>query len=215
MAKKDKILNDFLARFPDFESLENKIKTAFELMTQCFDAGGKLLVCGNGGSAADSEHIVGELMKGFLSARKLSSDELAKFQGQEEGLGLAQGLQNALPAIALTTHTALITAIANDSSSDLVFAQQVWGYAKNSPDLLLALSTSGNSQNVVNAIKTANALGRKSIGITGAYSGQMGELCTLCIPVPQKETFMAQELMLPFYHCLCAMLEAHYFEKKN
>lgn len=209
MTEEKKVLEIFVGRYPAIKGLQADILKAFDILTACFDSGGKLLVCGNGGSASDSEHIVGELMKGFMLERKLSFEEKAIFGSDE---GLAEGLQNALPAIALTSHCALITAIANDNSANLIFAQQVWAYAKNSPDVILAISTSGNSENVINAVKAAKALWRKSIAITGAKGGKVSEIATLTLKLPENETFLAQELMLPLYHCLCAMLEIYYFD---
>ncbi|HRT82160.1 MAG TPA: SIS domain-containing protein [Oscillospiraceae bacterium] len=208
MTEERRVLESFINRYHAVKDLQADILEAFDILKACFDSGGKLLVCGNGGSAADSEHIVGELMKSFKLQRKLGTDEKALF-GEEKIL--AEGLQNALPAIALTAHSALVTAIANDNSADLIFAQQVWAYAKNSSDVLLAISTSGNSENVLNAVKTAKALGRKSIAITGADGGKIGEIATVTLRIPESETYLTQELMLPLYHCLCAMLEIHYF----
>lgn len=208
MTEEKRVLESFINRYHAVKDLQADILEAFDILKACFDSGGKLLVCGNGGSAADSEHIVGELMKSFKLQRKLGTDEKALF-GEEKFL--AEGLQNALPAIALTAHSALVTAIANDNSADLIFAQQVWAYAKNSSDVLLAISTSGNSENVLNAVKIAKALGRKSIAITGTDGGKIGKIATVAIRIPERETYLTQELMLPLYHCLCAMLEIHYF----
>ena len=133
------------------------------------------------------------------------------FKDIDNGAYLASRLQGAIPAISLTSQTALISAYSNDVSSDMVYAQQVWGYAKNSPDVLVALSTSGNSANIVNAVKTAAAIGRKSIGITGSNKSKMSELCTASIRMSEDETFKVQELTMPVYHAICAMLEATYF----
>ncbi len=205
------ILDDLLQRYPCLESTREDICSAFRLLCECYENGGKILVCGNGGSAADSEHIVGELMKGFLLKRSLSDASIKLFKDIDNGAYLASRLQGAIPAISLTSQTALISAYSNDVSSDMVYAQQVWGYAKNSPDVLVALSTSGNSANIVNAVKTAAAIGRKSIGITGSNKSKMSELCTASIRMSEDETFKVQELTMPVYHAICAMLEATYF----
>lgn len=199
-------------RYPALSDAVNEIELAFDLLCGCYDSGGKLLLCGNGGSAADCAHIVGELMKGFLSPRRLTKDDRAFFEDMDEQTRrLPDRLQNGLPAISLCSEQSLLSAYANDVDPAMVFAQQVWVYGQNSPDLLLALSTSGNAENVVNAVHTANALGIDTVGITGADGGRLGDLCTVCIRLPETETFKVQELTEPVYHALCAALEAHYF----
>ena len=199
-------------RYPVLADTVNEIELAFELLCGCYDSGGKLLLCGNGGSAADCAHIVGELMKGFLSERRLTKEDRAFFEDMdEETRRLPDKLQNGLPAISLCTEQSLLSAYANDVDPAMVFAQQVWVYGQNSPDLLLALSTSGNAENVVRAVRTANALGMDTVGITGADGGKLGDLCTVCIRLPESETYKVQELTEPVYHALCAALEAHYF----
>lgn len=205
------IFNDLFKRYPCLESVRDDVYSAYEILCECYENDGKILVCGNGGSAADSEHIVGELMKGFLRRRILSADSARLFEDIDDGEYLVSGLQGAVPAIALTSQISLISAYSNDVSSDMVYAQQVWAYAKKSPDVLVALSTSGNSANIVNAVKTAVALGRKSIGFTGSGDSKMSKLCTVCVRIPQDETFKVQELTMPAYHALCAMVEATYF----
>lgn len=169
-------------------------------------------MCGNGGSAADSEHIVGELMKEFKLKRKVYAGqaEAMKAINPEMGEYLADNLQGALPAIALTGHSALSTAYMNDSVSDLVFAQQVNGYGK-AGDAFLGISTSGNSQNVIYAAITAKARGLKVIGLTGQKDSKLSQLADVCIRVPEVETYKIQELHLPVYHCLCLMLEEKFF----
>lgn len=195
-------------RYPVLISALPQIEKAFELLCACFDGGGKLLLCGNGGSAADCAHIAGELMKGFLLPRKLPSADRARFSGCE---ALADRLQNGLPTVSLCDASALLSAYANDVDPEMVYAQQVWVLAQHSPDVLLSLSTSGNSVNVVRAVETANALGRVSVAVTGQSGGKLQSLCTVCIRLPESETFKVQELTLPVYHALCAALEAHYF----
>jgi D-sedoheptulose 7-phosphate isomerase len=199
-------------RYPVLADSMNDIELAFDLLCGCYDSGGKLLLCGNGGSAADCAHIVGELMKGFLSPRKLTKDDRAFFEDMDEATRrLPDKLQNGLPAISLCSEQSLLSAYANDVDPVMVYAQQVWVYGQNSPDLLLALSTSGNAENVAAAVRTANALGIDTVAITGADGGKLAELCTVCIRLPETETYKVQELTEPVYHALCAALEAHYF----
>ena len=205
------ILETLLARFPALASLSDSIQTAFHLICRCYDQGGTLLCCGNGGSAADAEHIVGELMKSFLRERPLHPELSARFSGIPNASAAIASLQTPLPAISLVSQSALISAYANDVSADYVYAQQVLGYGGNRPALLLGLSTSGNSLNIVHAIEVANCLGIPSVGITGASGGKMGALCSVCIKLPATETYHVQEYTLPVYHALCAMVEAHYF----
>lgn len=211
MTNTTEIFDDLFKRYPCLEPVRNDIYSAYEILCECYENDGKILACGNGGSAADSEHIVGELMKGFLRPRALSTDSARLFEDVDDGEYLVSGLQGAIPAISLTSQSSLISAYSNDVSSDMAYAQQVWGYAKNSPDVLVALSTSGSSANIVNAVKTAAVLGRKSIGFTGRGESKMSKLCTVCVRIPQDETFKVQELTMPVYHALCAMLEATYF----
>ena len=199
-------------RYPSLESAKEDIIAAYLLMEECYENGGKLLVAGNGGSAADAEHIVGELMKGFKLSRKPDhafSEKLVA-ENQELGLVLAENLQGALPAIALDGHLALSTAYMNDCEPLLCFAQQVNGYGK-AGDIFLGISTSGNSKNVLFAATTAHAKGMKVIGLTGAKDSKLKDMSDVCIKTPQTETYMIQELHLPIYHCLCMMLEDKFF----
>lgn len=204
-------LDNLILRYPALSECREQIQTAFEIMREAYRADKKLLVCGNGGSASDSEHIVGELMKEFSIRRPLDQQMKAKLleAGDEDGM-LAQNLQGALPAITLTENCALSTAYANDAVPILNFAQQVYGYGTEN-DVLLGISTSGNSQNVVYAIKTAKAKGMHVIGLTGKSGGCMRELCDITICVPETETYRIQELHLPVYHCLCLMIEEEFF----
>lgn len=199
-------------RYPSLESTKEDIIAAYLLMEECYENGGKLLVAGNGSSAADAEHIVGELMKGFKLSRKPDhafSEKLVA-ENQEFGLVLAENLQGALPAIALDGHLALSTAYMNDCEPLLCFAQQVNGYGK-AGDIFLGISTSGNSKNVLFAATTAHAKGMKVIGLTGAKDSKLKDMSDVCIKAPQTETYMIQELHLPIYHCLCLMLEDKFF----
>ena len=199
-------------RYPSLESTRNDIVAAYLLLEESYKNGGKLLVAGNGGSAADAEHIVGELMKGFKLPRKPEADFAEKLveENQELGSVLAENLQGALPAIALDGHPALSTAYMNDCEPLLCFAQQVNGYGK-SGDVFLGISTSGNSKNVLYAATTAHAKGMKVIGLTGAKDSKLKDMSDVCIKAPQTETYMIQELHLPIYHCLCLMLEDKFF----
>ena len=199
-------------RYPSLESAKNDIVAAYLLLEESYKNGGKLLVAGNGGSAADAEHIVGELMKGFKLPRKPEADFAEKLveENQELGSVLAENLQGALPAIALDGHPALSTAYMNDCEPLLCFAQQVNGYGK-SGDVFLGISTSGNSKNVLFAATTAHAKGMKVIGLTGAKDSKLKDMSDVCIKAPQTETYMIQELHLPIYHCLCLMLENRFF----
>ena len=199
-------------RYASLESARNDIVAAYLLLEESYENGGKLLVAGNGGSAADAEHIVGELMKGFKLPRKPEADFAEKLveENQELGSVLAENLQGALPAIALDGHPTLSTAYMNDCEPLLCFAQQVNGYGK-SGDVFLGISTSGNSKNVLYAATTAHAKGMKVIGLTGAKDSKLKDMSDVCIKAPQTETYMIQELHLPIYHCLCLMLEDNFF----
>lgn len=203
-----------IQRYPLLKGCIDDIQAAFELLKESYEQHGKLLVCGNGGSAADAEHIVGELMKGFKNSRKLDATtvDALKTIDLEMGEVLAQNLQGALPTIALDGHVALSTAYMNDCAPLLCFAQQVNGFGKIG-DVLLGISTSGNSENVLYAVITAKAKGMKVIGLTGAKDSKLAAMADVCIRVPQTETYMIQELHLPVYHCLCLMLEDYFFIK--
>lgn len=194
---------DLLTRYPQLKTCEKDIEMALSLMIDTYKKGGKILVCGNGGSAADADHIVGELMKGFLKERKVTDERIP--------LELREKLQGALPAISLSAHTSLMTATINDNDADMIFAQQVYGYA-NGNDLLIAISTSGNSKNVVNAVKLAKALGVKVIALTGETGGILKALADITICAPSTETYKIQEYHLPIYHYLCAKVEEEIFE---
>lgn len=193
---------DLFERYPQLNTCENDIETALALMIDTYKKGGKILVCGNGGSASDADHIVGELMKGFLKGRKITDARIP----QE----LRGKLQGALPAISLSAHTSLMTATINDNDADMIFAQQVYGYAKEN-DLLIAISTSGNSKNVVNAVKVAKALSVKVVALTGETGGMLKEMADVTICAPESETYKIQEYHLPIYHYLCAKVEEEIF----
>lgn len=205
-------LDLLIERYPQLGVCKDDIANAYELIKTCYESGGKLLIAGNGGSAADAEHIVGELMKGFQNPRELPKeykDRLIEVN-PELGKTLAENLQSALSAIALDGHPALSTAYQNDCESILCFAQQVNGYG-NAGDVLLAISTSGNSKNVLYAATVARARGMKVIGLTGKKESKLSQITDICIRVPQTITYMIQEFHLPIYHCLCLMLEESFF----
>ena len=191
-----------ILRYPQLIVVKDCIVEAYQILEESYTNDGKLLVAGNGGSAADAEHIVGELMKGFVNPRKL-----------EAGRVLSENLQGALPAIALDGHLALTTAYLNDCEPLLCFAQQVNGYGKKS-DVFLGISTSGNSRNILYAATVAKAKGMKVIGLTGEKDSKLSEISDTCIQVPETETYKIQELHLPVYHCLCLMLEDTFFGKE-
>lgn len=208
-------MNELFARYPALSVCEESICKALELMIQTYRAGGKILLCGNGGSCADCDHIVGELMKGFLSPRPIAaaSKEAIARLFPEEAEYLASHLQEGIPAISLPSQGAVLSAFANDVVADMVYAQLVYGCARPG-DLVVGLSTSGNSANVVNAIKVARALGIETMALTGARSCKLDALCSVVIKVPETETYKVQEYHLPVYHYLCAELEKTLFEKE-
>ena len=205
-------IDHLIDRYPKLIVCREDIWRAYEILEETYSLDRKLLVSGNGGSASDSEHIVGELMKEFRQKRKVYADqaEAMKAIDQEMGTTRAENLQGALPAICLAGHSSLTTAFMNDANADLVFAQQVNGYGKPG-DVFLGISTSGNSKNVVYAVITAKAKGLKVIGLTGARESKLSRLADVCIRVPETETYKIQELHLPVYHCLCLMLEDKFF----
>ena len=204
-----------ILRYPQLIVAKDCIVEAYQILEESYTNDGKLLVAGNGGSAADAEHIVGELMKGFVNPRKLEaeySDALITVN-KELGRVLSENLQGALPAIALDGHLALTTAYLNDCEPLLCFAQQVNGYGRKS-DVFLGISTSGNSRNILYAATVAKAKGMKVIGLTGEKDSKLSEISDTCIQVPETETYKIQELHLPVYHCLCLMLEDTFFGKE-
>lgn len=213
--KNNIIIKNLIERYPALAAVERNIRDAAESLILCYQQKGKVLICGNGGSCSDSDHIAGEFMKGFESNRPLESSlkmKLSAISG-DEGNYLAEKLQQGLPAISLAAHNALITAIANDIDASLIFAQQIIGYG-NPKDILIAISSSGNSQNVVNALITAKAKGMATIGLTGESGGKMKTFCDILINVPEKKTSAVQELHLPVYHALCQIVEDHFFGEK-
>ena len=207
-----KYVSKLLERYPVLENNKKDIINAYLIMENSYKTGGKLLIAGNGGSAADSEHIVGELMKAFKNPRRLNYEQRQNLINVDKEMGevLADNLQCSLPAIALDGHIALTTAFMNDCEPLLCFAQQVNGYG-NKEDVFLGISTSGNSKNILYAATVAKAKKMKVIGLTGEKESKLSELADICIRVPETETYMVQELHLPIYHCLCLMLEEKFF----
>lgn len=205
-------LDLLIEHYPALTVCKKDIESAYEILAKCYERNCKLLVAGNGGSAADAEHIVGELMKGFLKPRKLKKEYADSLIAADPKLGLvlADNLQDALPAIALDGHPALSTAYINDCDPLLCFAQQVNGYGR-AGDVLLCISTSGNSKNVLYAATVARAKGMKVIGLTGEKDSKLARMADVCIKVPQSVTYRIQEYHLPVYHCLCIMLEEKFF----
>ena len=199
-------------RYPVLENIKENIIEAYMIMEKCYLNGGKLLISGNGGSAADAEHITGELMKRFKILRPVSSEYAEKLIAvdAERGSVLAKNLECSLMAIPLVAHEALTTAYINDVDGLGVFAQQLFGYGREG-DVFLGISTSGNSKNVMNATVVARASGIKVIGLTGAKGGELAEVADVAVKVPATDTYMIQELHLPIYHCWCLMLEDKFF----
>ena len=201
-----------LERYPALASCKDALWASVEAIIACYEKGGKLLVCGNGGSASDSQHIVGELMKAFVLPRKLNPTIQKSLRDTCPGSAdtLIAHLQGALPAISLVSETALSTAYANDVAPELCFAQQVLGYG-NPGDILWGISTSGNSANVLYAAQVAKAKGLTVIGMTGQGGGKLKEWSDICIAAPSAETYQIQEYHLPLYHAICLAVEAHFF----
>ncbi len=206
-------INDLTARYPSLDVCADSIEKAVELLYTRTVSGGKILLCGNGGSAADCDHIVGELMKGFLSRRPLQEADKARFASgvfAERGKEIADALQYAIPAISLCAHSAVLTAFANDVRPDAVFAQLMYGYGTQR-DTAFCLSTSGNSVNVVNAALAAKARGMAVVSMTGEKAAALDKVSDVVIKVPETETYKIQELHLPVYHYICAVLEEKFF----
>lgn len=208
----EKILEELVERYPVLQKVKKDIWKAYEILAACYENGGKLLIAGNGGSASDAEHIVGELMKDFVKPRKISEELSEKMIAVDGSMGkiLSENLQEALPAIALVDHLALSTAYLNDREPALGFAQQLNGYGV-AGDAFLGISTSGNSENILYACTVAKAKNMTVIGLSGRDGGKLKELSDVTIVVPETETYKIQELHLPIYHALCLMLEERFW----
>ncbi len=208
----EKHIKTLTDRYPNLKCCRESIITSYLILEECFEHDGKLLIAGNGGSAADSEHIAGELMKRFKTPRPIPEDlkekliEIDPTRGKE----LAKNLERSLMAIPLVAHEALSTAYINDVDGLGVFAQQLYGFGRKG-DVFLGISTSGNSKNILNATIVAKAIGMKVIGLTGMNGGELASVSDVAVLAPEKETYMVQELHLPIYHCWCIMLEDHFF----
>ena len=205
------ILETLFESYPELCGCKTDIESALDMIINCYNNNKKILVCGNGGSAADSEHIVGELMKGFNLKRPMPDGLKKKLEAVENGAHIAETLQMPLRAISLVSHTGLMSAFANDCDADLIFAQQVLGFGDES-DVLIALSTSGNSKNVVYAAETAKVLGLKVLSVTGGKDSKLSAISDVTVKLPKFTPFEVQELTLPVYHALCAAAEAEFFE---
>lgn len=210
----EKHIDLLIKRYPVLEACRQEIIEAYLVMEECYEHDGKLLIAGNGGSAADSEHIAGELMKRFKTPRPVTPEMAEKLKKIDpvRGADLAKNLERGLMAIPLVAHEALSTAYINDVDGLGVFAQQLFGFGRPG-DVFLGISTSGNSKNVMSATVVARALGIKVIGLTGAKGGELALVADVAVKVPETETYMIQELHLPVYHCWCLMLEDKFFGK--
>ena len=208
------MLDELIKRYPILERVREDIDVVYGILERCYENGGKLLIAGNGGSAAYAEHIVGELMKGFVKRRPVTEEmkEALEKADPVRGKELSEKLQGGLPAIALVDHAALSTAFANDVDGMLSYAQQVNGYGKPG-DVFLGISTSGNAENVMYAAVTAKAKGMKVVGLTGKDGGKLAGIADAAVIVPEMETYKIQELHLPVYHALCLMLEHRFYEQ--
>lgn len=211
-SKAEQLCQQLFQNTPSLLPLEKPFQKAVSLLCDCFQQGGKVLTCGNGGSAADSEHIVGELMKGFLLKRPLTEAECTAIAetGCPNPEQFAKKLQRGLPAISLVSQTALLTAFLNDVEPEMIFAQQVFAYGKTG-DCLLVLSTSGNSANTVQAAYAAKARGMQTIAFTGQKESKLSQICTLTLQAPATQTFRVQEYHLALYHALCGCVELTLF----
>ena len=197
-------MTELIERYPELEACREDIYAALNIIIEAYRIGGKVLVCGNGGSAADSEHIVGELMKGFLLKRPVTDERLPE--------RIRTGIQGALPAISLPSQCAVLSAFINDVEPEMMYAQLVYGYARQN-DVVIGISTSGNSKNIANAVETARATGIKTVSLTGGRKSRLSELSDVTIRVPETETYKVQELHLPVYHYLCAETEKEFFNE--
>ena len=206
------MINELIKRYPSLDSCKAEIGAARDMIIGCYENGGKLLLCGNGGSSADCDHIVGELMKGFLLKRPIDGAAKDKMRTASPSLSdkTLDSLQMGLPAISLTSISALNTAFSNDVDPELIYAQSVFALGK-AGDVLIAISTSGNAKNVCEAARVARAIGMKVVALTGKDGGKLKELSDVCIIAPEYETFKIQEYHLPIYHYLCAAVEKHFF----
>jgi D-sedoheptulose 7-phosphate isomerase len=209
-------LNDLIKRYPPISDLKENIWLTYQIILESLKNGGTVFTCGNGGSASDSEHIAGELLKGFVLKRELDEKTKQVFFEKfgKDGANLADKLQYGLRAISLTSHPAFITAFANDVDADLIFAQQLFGLGRKD-DVLIAISTSGNSPNIYNCVLTASMMGIKTVLMTGKIGGRCAGLVDIALKMPENEAYKIQEYHLPIYHTLCLMIEDYFYGKKS
>ena len=210
---KHNYITEMTERYPALGGCVEDVRAAVDTLIECYRAGGKILLCGNGGSAADCEHIAGEFLKGFLSLRPSTEDELASLSEALGDPAKAAKLQRGISAIPLPSISGALSAFANDVDAELVYAQLVYALGKQG-DVLIAISTSGNSKNAVAAAKVARARGLKTVALTGMSGGSLADVCDVCVKAPEKETYKVQEYHLPIYHAICAQVEAILFEEK-
>jgi D-sedoheptulose 7-phosphate isomerase len=209
--KAEKKIDELIERYPKLAAIDQSICEAVDVIVDCYKHGNKLMVCGNGGSAADALHIVGELMKSFVYPRKIMPTYAEKIRNSALHADyLIDHLQMAFPVISLVSEVGLLTAYSNDVAADMNFAQQVFGQGK-AGDVLLTISTSGNSKNVIYAAEVSRAFDIKVIALTGMNGGKLKEICDLLINVPEIETFKIQELHLPVYHAICLAIESEFY----
>lgn len=206
---------ELIKRYPALCEQKNNIENAIKMLLDCYHKGGKILICGNGGSASDSAHIAGEMLKDFAIKRPIDDDFKQKLSSiSESAKQTAEVLQKGVPCVDLTALTSALTAVGNDASFEVGYAQLFYALAKEN-DVLIGMSTSGNSKNVVKAVEVAKALGVKTIGFTGAKGGKLEELCDVCLKAPETETYKIQEYHLPIYHYICLEVEKTLFSKGN
>lgn len=210
---KHNYIEEMTQRYPALGACAEDVRAAVDTLIECYRAGGKILLCGNGGSAADCEHIAGEFLKGFLSLRPSTEDELASLSEALGDPAKASKLQRGISAIPLPSISGALSAFANDVDAELVYAQLVYALGKQG-DVLIAISTSGNSKNAVAAAKVARARGLKTVALTGMKGGSLADVCDVCVKAPEKETYKVQEYHLPIYHAICAQVEDILFEEK-
>ena len=207
-----KFVDELILRYPQLKDISYKIEEAAERLIRCYQNGNKVLICGNGGSSSDSDHIAGELLKGFEQRRPLDESvrKLLESVSGERGAYLADKLQTGLPAISLSAHTGVVTAVVNDIDASLIYAQQVIAFGRPG-DVLLGISTSGNALDVIDAAVTARAKEMTVIGLTGETGGKLKSFCDIILNVPEKRTSYVQELHLPVYHTICMIIENYFF----
>ncbi|WIH84036.1 SIS domain-containing protein [Brachyspira pilosicoli] len=203
---------NLIERFKELEPIKGNIDSAIESIISCYKNGNKVLIAGNGGSACDSEHIAGELLKSFVKKRPIKEEIRKELLSMEDGEYIADNLEAPLRAIALTSHMGLSTAYLNDRDPYLIFAQQLLGFGDKG-DVFIAISTSGNAKNIIHACKVAKAMGIKIISFTNNHGGKLAEMADIAIKAPAKETYIAQEYHEAIYHEICIRVEEYFFKE--